>query len=46
MYVVSRLVAEAVPERRDLVVPHGLVRDGQGRVVGCAQLAQVPAEGL
>lgn len=44
MLIVSRMVAEAAPERRDLVVPHGLVRDGQGRVVGCAQLAQVPAE--
>src|SRR5690606_27309669 len=41
--IVSRMVAEAAPHRRDLVIPHGLVRDDAGRVVGCSALGQVPA---
>src|SRR5690554_3370931 len=41
--LVSRMVAEAAPHRRDLVIPHGLVRDDVGRVVGCSALGQVPA---
>lgn len=40
--LVSRMVAEAAPHRRDLLVPHGLVRDDAGRVVGCSALGQVP----
>src|SRR5690554_1022699 len=40
--IVSRTVAEAAPHRRDLVIPHGLVRDDAGRVVGCSALGQVP----
>lgn len=40
--LVSRMVAEAAPHRRDLVIPHGLVRDDTGRVVGCSALGQVP----
>ena len=40
--LVSRMVAEAAPHRRDLVIPHGLVRDDAGRVVGCSALGQVP----
>lgn len=42
LLVVSRMVAEAAPHRRDLVIPHGLVRDDAGRVVGCSALGQVP----
>lgn len=42
-YVVSRMVAEAAPHRRDLLIPDGLVRDQQGRVIGCQGFAQVPA---
>jgi len=41
-YLVSRMVAEAAPQRRDLFIPHGLVRDEQGRVTGCSGLGQVP----
>lgn len=41
--IVSRVVAEAAPNRRDLYIPHKLERDGQGRVTGCAALGQVPA---
>lgn len=42
-YIVSRMVAEAAPHRRDLLIPDGLVRDQQGRVIGCQGFAQVPA---
>jgi hypothetical protein len=38
-YVVSRTVANAVPERTDLVVPYDIVRDPTGQVVGCRALA-------
>lgn len=41
-YIVSRVVAEARPDRRDLYIPDQLVRDNQGRIVGCRALAQVP----
>lgn len=37
-YVVSRMVASAASERRDLLVPGLQVRDEQGRVVGCKSL--------
>lgn len=33
--IVSRMVASALPERRDLVVPADLVRNGKGEVIGC-----------
>ena len=40
--VVSRMVAAARPDRRDLYFPHDFVRDEQGRIVGCRALGQVP----
>lgn len=44
LYVVSAIVAQAVkrehPERTDFVVPHELVRDAEGRVIGCRALAR------
>lgn len=43
--VVSRLVAEACPERRDLVFPYREVRDNAGRVIGCAALGRPAHEG-
>lgn len=39
-YVVSRLVASAA-NRPDLLVPGPLVRDDQGRVVGCKGLSRL-----
>jgi len=39
--VVSQMVAQALPSRRDLFFPDELIRDGEGRVIGCASLAQV-----
>ncbi len=41
LLVVARVVAEAAPERDDLVVPHEVVRDPQGAVVGCRALARI-----
>ena len=41
LLVVSRLVAEARPDRRDLVVPDRLIRDDAGRPVGCRGLATI-----
>ena len=38
-YIVSALVRQALPERRDLVVPAGLVRDENGRIIGCERFA-------
>lgn len=40
--VVSALVAEACPERSDLLYPGEAVRDDSGRVVGCAGLCAGP----
>lgn len=34
-YIVSSVVAQACPGRTDLLVPDELVRDEEGRVVGC-----------
>jgi len=38
--VVSRLVLQARPDREDLLSPGELVRDTQGRVVGCNGLSR------
>jgi hypothetical protein len=40
LYIVSRPVAAARPERDDLVVPHDTVRDDCGVVIGCRALAK------
>ena len=40
LVIVSREVARAYPERRDLVFPHSLVRDEMGRTIGCRALGQ------
>lgn len=39
--VVSRLVASACPERSDLLIPGPLVRDEEGKVVGCRGLSRL-----
>jgi hypothetical protein len=38
-YIVSALVAQAVPNRRDVLITDDAVRDAQGRIVGCRALA-------
>ena len=37
--IVSGLVCSALPDRHDLVHPVGLVRDDEGRVIGCRGFA-------
>lgn len=39
LYIVSQIVFDALPKRRDLLVPHDMVRDAQGRVTGCRGFA-------
>lgn len=39
--VVSLLVAQAAPDRPDLLVPIGQVRDSQGRIIGCRGLGRL-----
>ncbi len=34
-YIVSQLVKSALPNRRDLLVPAEMVRDGEGKILGC-----------
>ena len=48
VHIVARVVAAQASERDDLVWPDDLIRDGQGRVVGCRALgaAHRPASAL
>ena len=41
IFVVSALVAQAVPDRQDVFIPDGVVRDDQGRIIGARALAHV-----
>lgn len=41
IYIVSALVAQAVPERQDVFIVDDAVRDEQGRIVGARALAHV-----
>jgi len=42
LYIVPAIVAQALRrKRRDLVVPHGFVRDTNGTIIGCQGLAFV-----
>jgi hypothetical protein len=34
-YIVSQYVRQALPERKDLISPAKLLRDNNGKVVGC-----------
>ena len=38
MFIVSRLVKSAVPNRTDCVTPGALVRDEDGNIIGCSSL--------
>ena len=39
-YIVSALVANAYPDRRDFLMVHKTVRDDNGRIIGCRAFAQ------
>lgn len=41
VYVVSALVAQAVPDRQDVLIVDDAVRDDQGRIIGAKALAHV-----
>lgn len=41
MLIVSMLVAKACPDRQDLVIPNGVIRDEGGNIIGCSSLATV-----
>lgn len=43
-YVVSRIVAEACPDRADLYFPGEAIRDAGGRIVGCHGLCRIGGE--
>ena len=38
-YIVSRLVAAACPDRKDLLIPGPLVRNSEGQPIGCQGLS-------
>jgi len=40
-YLVSRIVASAVPTRTDVLVPDGSVRNEAGQIIGCTGFALV-----
>lgn len=40
-YIVSKMVAQACPERKDLIFPGTVVRNGSGDVVGCIDFYRV-----
>ena len=41
IYIVSALVAQAVPDRQDVFIVDDAVRDEQGRIIGARALAHV-----
>ena len=41
VYIVSKIVAEAVPERDDVLIVDDTVRDESGRIVGCRAFAHI-----
>ena len=41
LYIVSRITAEALPNRSDLLMVDGAVRDDDGRIIGCTGFAQL-----
>ena len=41
IYVVSALVAQAVPDRQDVFIVDDAVRDDQGRIIGARALAHI-----
>lgn len=41
IYIVSAVVAQAVPDRPDVFIVDNAVRDDQGRIIGCRALAHI-----
>jgi len=40
-YIVSMIVAQTYPDRKDFLIPHDLIRDEKGQIVGCRSLARL-----
>lgn len=40
-YIVSAMVANALPNRKDLLVPAEQVRDSEGKIIGCRSLGTI-----
>lgn len=40
-YLVSKIVADAVPYRNDVLIPNDSVRDENGRIIGCRNFAHI-----
>jgi len=41
IYIVSQLVAQAVPDREDVFFPDDVVRDSLGNIIGCRALGKI-----
>lgn len=41
VYVVSTLVKQRCRDRKDVLVPVGLIRDGMGNIIGCTGLGDI-----
>lgn len=41
IYIVSNMVAQAVPDREDVFFPDDIVRDEHGNVIGCRALGKI-----
>jgi glucose-6-phosphate dehydrogenase assembly protein OpcA len=41
IYVVSSITAQALKHRNDVVTPTGMVRDENGRIIGCTGFAKL-----
>lgn len=41
IYIVSNLVAQAVPDREDVFFPDDVVRDENGNIIGCRALGKI-----
>lgn len=41
IYIVSNLVAQAVPHREDVFFPDDVVRDENGNIIGCRALGKI-----
>lgn len=41
IYIVSSLVGQAASDRTDVFIPDDVVRDEQGKIIGCKALAKI-----
>lgn len=41
IFIVSSLVAQAIPDRTDIFIPDDAVRDEDGKIIGCRSLGRI-----